>query len=351
MKANYRAVVELARTRLDNRIFVIHGAADSFAAKWLAGVLADAAEAAGDSGAADALDTGETAVERVSVRAEGVAGVIAKAYSASLFSLRRVLLAMEFDILTTAHKGKLTAEEETALALLLGERPICPVVLATSGERLDERRRQVKAMHGTEHFVMVDLAKATRSDLEWLADQWLGDCRLSSAQKDRLLECCAGSMGRLYSESAKLLACAGGRGTVTDAEFDLLVTDASAGDLFAVVRHAAQGDWLQAYEQWRHFGAMHSIWPLVGLLSRQFRLVARMHDAAPGMTDAVLAQTLGVHPYACKVAREQARKTTRRDCLLRLRELAELEFNIKSGSVQERTALDFWFLERICRRA
>ena len=350
MNRNYRAVVEIAKTQRDNRIFIIHGAADSFAAQWLAEVLAHAADGTVD-GAAVAADGVKTVVERVSTRAEGVAGVIARAYSATLFSMRRVLLIADFDVLTPTHKGKLTAEDEAALALLLDEPPVHPVVLATSGDRLDERRRQVKAMRGVEHCVMVDMAKPARSDLEWLAGQWLADCRLSPGQVNRLLERCEGSMGRLYGESAKLAAYAGGRGAVPDAEFDLLVTDASVGDLFAVVRYAAQGDWPQAYEQWRHFGTTQSIWPLVALLSRQFRLVARIHDAAAGTADTVLAQALGVHPYACKVAREQARMTTRRDCLQRLNELAELEFNVKSGSVQERTALDFWFLERLCRRA
>ena len=332
----------------DNRVFVIHGAADSFAAQWLAEVLAHASDAAGGIAAPDA---DKTVVERASTRAEGVAGALARAYSATLFSVRRVLLIADFDVLTPVHKGKLTDEDEAALALLLVEAPEHPVVLATSGDRLDERRRQVKAMHGAGHCVVVDLAKPTRPDLEWLAGQWLGDCRLSPAQMNRLLERCAGSMGRLYSESAKLAAYAGGGGAVPDAEFELLVTDASAGDLFAVVRCAAQGDWSEAYEQWRRCGPMQSIWPLVALLSRQFRLVARMHDAAPGTADTVLAQALGVHPYACKVAREQARKTARSECVRRLQELTALEFDVKSGAVQERTALDFWFLERISRRA
>lgn len=349
MNRTYRVVVEIAKQCKDNQIFIVHGAADSFAAQWLAEVLARAQDDLARDGRVGSA--GRTVVERMSVGAEGLAGLIARAYGATLFAAQRVLLVTDFDVLTAAHKGKFTTEDEAALALLSTEQPSCPVVVATSGDRLDERRRHVKAMHEATHCIMADLSKPARSDLEWLAREWLLDCRLSPEQMNELVGRCEGSLGKLQSESAKLALYAQERHEVSNVEFDLLVTDASAGDLFGIVRFAAQGRWMEAYEEYRRFEPGQSIWPLVALLARQFRLIARVHDAGKGTTDTVLAQAMGVHPYACKVAREQSRVTARDDCLRRMRELAELEFAVKSGVVQERTAMEFWFVERLCQKA
>lgn len=334
--------MEIAKRCRDGQLFILHGAEDPFAAQWLAKVLADAPDDRGANGE-------QAVIERASVRTGGLAGVVAKAYGATLLDVRRILLVTDFDVLTAAHKGKLTADDEAALALLLDERPSCPVVIATSGGRLDERRRHVKAMHGQPHFVMTDLSKPARSDLEWLAREWLLDCELTAEQLAALVDRSQGNLGVLWNESAKLALYAHDHRTLSDAELDLLVTDRSNGDLFAIVRMAAQGRWAEAYEEYRYFVAGQSVWPLLALLTRQFRLIARIYDAGSGASDAALAEALGVHPYACKVAREQTRFTAKRDCTLRLRELAELEFSVKSGRLQERTAMELWFLGCLCR--
>lgn len=117
--------------------------------------------------------------------------------------------------------------------------------------------------------------------------------------------------------------------------------------MFHVIRLAIEGRSLEAHQVFHELSSSESSFALLSLLSRQYRLIARVSDLRDRMqSDRELAAKLGVHPYACKVAREQSKFITAKQCRERLVEIAELEYKIKSGQVSEQIAIDWWFLRK-----
>jgi len=320
-------------------VMVVYGSSDRFALQLLEQAWRDEIKAIREQGECVRYEWPETSLRQATQ----------EAYSGSLFGERMLVSVRGVDCLTTGYKGKLSEEEASALQSVVDEMPAHPIIFYTSGEKLDERRKVVKALQAASHVHMVSLTKQSEDDRRVLLERWLGrDLILTVPQRQELLRRTHGSLGGLYNEVEKLRLFAHSSGRVSDDDLDMLVVGDSQPDVFSLIRNLVNGDIVSAYTQYKAMPPTESTFGLLVLIARQFRLIAIVHDKTHGaMSDARLAGLTGVHPYAVKMAREQSRKTSIHSCLRFLGEVVEIEYAIKSGRIQEHLAMDLFFMKRL----
>lgn len=320
-------------------VMVVYGSTDRFALHLLERAWREQMEAIGEQGECVHYDWPETSLRQA----------IQEAYSGSLFGERMLVSIRGVDCLTTGYKGKLSEEEAAALQAVVDEMPEHPMIFYTSGEKLDERRKIVKALQAASHVRMVSLTKQSEDDRRVLLERWMGrDLILTVPQRQEVLRRTQGSLGGLYNEVEKLKLFAHSSGRISDDDLAILVAGDSPPDVFSLIRSLVNGDIASAYTQYKAMPATESTFGLLALIARQFRLIAIVHDKTHrAMSDARLAGLTGVHPYAVKMAREQSRKTSIHSCLRFLGEVGEIEYAIKSGRIQEHLAMDLFFMKRL----
>ncbi len=263
-----------------------------------------------------------------------------------LFSSHVIVVYTGFDYLTASVKAQAMDEITPLLDSVFKDSLPAPMILVTAAEKLDERKKWTKRFLQDKEVCVIHAGKWRRDEWRSLLTEWMDkNVTLSTSQMDLVIERSGDSFGLLYQSMQKINTYALSEHALQDHVLRELVPDESESDLFHVIRLAIEGHSLEAHRVFRELSSTQSSFALLSLLSRQYRLIARVSDSRNKMqTDRDLAIKLGVHPYACKVAREQSKFISAQQCRELLIDLAELEYKIKSGQLSEQTAVDWWFL-------
>ncbi len=263
-----------------------------------------------------------------------------------LFSSQVIVIYTGFDYLTASVKAQAMDEITPELEAIFKESLPAPMILVTAAEKLDERKKWTKRFLQDKEVCVIHAGKWRRDEWRSLITEWMDkNLTLSTSQMDFVIERSGDSFGLLYQNMQKITTYALSEQALQDQVLRELVPDESESDLFHVIRLAIEGNLLEAHRVFHELSSTESSFALLSLLSRQYRLIARVSDPRNKMqADRDLAIKLGVHPYACKVAREQSKYISAQRCREQLIDLAELEYKIKSGQVSEQTAIDWWFL-------
>jgi len=84
---------------------------------------------------------------------------------------------------------------------------------------------------------------------------------------------------------------------------------------------------------------------LIVIIANQFRLLKQIQTlAANGLYEKDIASRLAVHPYRVKLARQQAQKFTLAELNERLKQLASVDIQVKSGLIDAEMALELFIL-------
>lgn len=147
---------------------------------------------------------------------------------------------------------------------------------------------------------------------------------------------------QLDQEILKVLTYANWSRPVTPQDVHLLVADAQQGDLFGMVDALAAGDGKQAIvELHRLVDQGKAPLELFGLIVRQFRLMIELKELAEqGITGAQAAERLSLHPFVADKVGKQARAFSAAQLETIYRRLSEMDVQIKTGQVEDVTALD-----------
>ncbi len=144
---------------------------------------------------------------------------------------------------------------------------------------------------------------------------------------------------KLDNELEKLVSYALGRRIETK-DVDALVPDEDVADIFKFIDAMSLRDAGAAYRIMRGV-LVRGESPLVVLshLARQTRLLISAKDY-PSLNSDQLAQTIGVHPYVAKKASQQAERFSLRELEGAHAALLDADIAIKTGGMDEGTALD-----------
>jgi len=323
-----RSLMEAYRDARDARranVTLVYNCADGFGANWLAQTRAQAC----------GMDVDVRWAEQRSL-----AYALSEAALGNLFGMTVTLYRRMEGF---AGKVKLSDADVRALDDYVLATDVAPVVLEVVAPKVDQRLRAVKTLVQSAHATVVDGGALAPGELRELAQTHLGTLRLRPDQFAQLAKR-ATSPGLLANEATKLALFADGQEAIADSDFEALLGPDPAAEVFAIVDATVRGDFKRAWNAYSRLGKGESALGLLALLARQYRLIAEVCASPAGTTDAQLAARLGVHPYACKVARELSARVSVSACRTALAELADAEYAIKSGQLSESAALVVYYM-------
>ena len=338
MERSLYSAIQDIRNNKRASLYLLYGNQDSYAANWLAEELRLALH--------HEISGAPVEIAKFVFSNENWEICLGTAYQGDLFSSQQIVLCTGFELVSTQVKAKSVEGSLTDSVIALFQNPPdSPMVFYSTAEKLDERKKLTKHFLSDNRSVVVAVNQIRHDDWKRIITEWTGtDLVLSDWQMEQLEIRCAGSLSMLRQELDKLSLFAIPHHQLTDQDFLKLTVDASIGDLFAVIRAVMERHPMDAYELFKKLGTQESVFGLLALLSRQYRLVARVH-MQPAMSDQMIAKSIGVHPYGVKVARDQARHISLTEAETMLVRMNSLEFKIKSGLILERSAVEWFFLQ------
>lgn|GEM_PF-1713802 len=267
----------------------------------------------------------------------GCTAAISQCQTVSLFAEPSVVLLLNCTGLTAQPKGKhdLTALETYA------EAPISTRILVVTCDsgKLDERKKVVKAL---KKFPVVDCNSPKDGEA-------LAFVRELAAEKG--LKVAPDALAELWRRTQSVTVCereleklqAYSGGTVSLADIVEVTPSTTEDNVFRWVEGVVLGDLYSSFEALQSLQQSgYDAFALFSLLARQLRLMwyaKTMGQTATSPNE--LARRLGAHPYALKMAGQQARHMTVHKIETLLCTIADTEFAVKSGRRDVAQALDW----------
>lgn len=257
--------------------------------------------------------------------------------SGSLFSTGKKLVIIT-DWLTEHN-----ATENEQLAELLKDVAKETVVAVVEHTAPDKRQKATKAIEKLAErswsFEPLDEAAARR----WVvAEADRRDTKISSALAGQVVKAVGTDLWTLSGELDKLAAAASGKPEITAPMVEQLVTDVEAGDVWKLVDGLSSGNAKAAVG---HLNRLiedgEPPLKVFGMIVRQYRILLGV-KAMEGSSDAAIAKQLGIHPFAAKQARRFTGRFSEEDLKQTFDELAELDFQMKTGRREPEAALELF---------
>ncbi|MCL6458345.1 MAG: DNA polymerase III subunit delta, partial [Gorillibacterium sp.] len=156
-----------------------------------------------------------------------------------------------------------------------------------------------------------------------------------------------GQLQAMVSELAKLLLYAGSEKTVNMDMVESLVVRGTEQNVFILMEDIVHK------RMERAFDILHDLLKqkeepikLIMLMARQFRLILQVKDlVAQGYSQQQIATQIASHPYPVKLAAEQGRKYDINRLKTILTDIADLDYQMKSGQVEKVFGLEMLFLK------
>lgn len=294
---------------------------------------------------AEQSGTGESGVVRIDGGEAKLGQVRTALQAGDLFSTgKRLVIVRDW---LSSHSA---AENEEFVTLLEGTPKETVMVVAESvapDKRQAATKKLTKFADKAWAFQPLDTGAAVR----WLTSEATErGTRLSPALARRVVEAVGPDLWTLSNELDKLAAAAKDKPAVTDAMVEMLVTAETEGNVWAMVDALSQNDSGAAIrELTRLLDDGEPPLRVFGMIVRQYRILLGV-KALEGVGPDAAAKQLGIHPFAVKQATRFASRFSEEDLKQVFDELAELDFQIKTGRREADAALELFIAERPSRQ-
>lgn len=285
--------------------------------------------------------------------------VMVDANNMSLFSFKKMIVCYDCTFLT-AKRGEQEAEEDVLEDLLVEKdepkldalfdylehpNPDTILVLVMESIKLDERKKIVKQLR--KNATVLEFPKLTNDELfEYIKKELIKrKKRMRSDVIHSLMEKTSGNVSIIHSELEKLTLYKDQEEEITMEDVNTLVRKVDADNVFdladAIIQKRTQ-DILQIYHELIESN-QEPIRILI-FLANQFRLFYQTKVLKEeGYNIQTIAGMLGVHWYRVKLASELNISTSK--LLGYLEELADLDYGIKSGTINKELGLELFLIK------
>ncbi|WP_379135064.1 DNA polymerase III subunit delta [Paenibacillus sp. sgz500958] len=283
------------------------------------------------------FDLSETPVQSVIEEAETVP-----------FMVPRKLLLVRDAALFTAGKENAKLEHNLEALTEYIQRPVdfSVIVFMVNNDKLDERKKIVKAVKSAGTVLAFNPLGAEEL-LRWVekAVKERG-CTAGPGMAEALIVNAGTGLQGLSGEIDKLCLFAGSGGTVDAAAVASLVHRGTEQTVFTLVEDIANLRLDKALD------ALHELLKqreepikIAALIARQFRMILQVKDlSGQSYSQGQIASQLGLHPYAVKLAGEQARKFESGRLRQILSAVADLDYQMKTGAIDKVLGLELFML-------
>jgi len=320
-------------------IYILHGTENYIMGEWIALLTKSAVEPGTEDFALSKYDLTETPIETVLEDAETI----------PFLSQRKLVVANGAYFLTGSKgPGKSTVEHNVEALQEYVSHPAehAVVVLTVPAEKLDERKKIVKQLKSS--ALVLPFAPLGLAELEqWIRKKAAGfQVSMEDDAVETLLARTGGSCETLAAELEKMSLYVGSGGTIQRSTVEQLAVRTTEQNVFQLVEEIVQ------LRPEKAMSIFHDLLrekeepiKLLFLIARQFRIILGTKELSKqGFSQAQIASKLGAHPYAIKLAGEQAKRFKPETLERIVKELADLDYAMKTGAIDKTLGLELFIL-------
>ncbi|WP_058301958.1 DNA polymerase III subunit delta [Gorillibacterium timonense] len=274
--------------------------------------------------------------------------VLEEAETIPFMAERKIVIAANAIFLTGAKDpSKVEHRTDLLLAYLGAPAPHTQLIFTVDAEKLDERKKLVKALK--EKKLVKAFTPLSAEELPGWVERRAQKRGIGFERPalDRFVLYTGGQLQAMDSELAKLELFAGSDSMITLETVEMLVPRSVEQNVFLLMEDIVSRRLDKAMDQ------LHELLKqkeepikLVMLMARQFRLILQVKDLyAQGYSQQQTAAHIGSHPYPVKLAAEQGRAYNTEQLKGILTEIADLDYAMKTGRTDKVLGLELLLLK------
>jgi DNA polymerase-3 subunit delta len=284
------------------------------------------------------FDTAETPVE----------AAVEEADAMPFFVSRKLVVVRDETVLASGGKeGRLQHDVDRLIAYLRKPCETSVLLLVVHSDKLDERRKAVKLLK--EMDAVIEFAELEGRDLvRWIMRRVSQQGRtIGEDAAEALIRRAGTHLQSLAAETDKLCLYAGPGGTVTREHVEALTAPVLEDDVFALIDALTGGDTGRAVTLYRQLlERKEEPIRIAALIASQLRIMLQVKElAARSWPNQQIAAQLGIHPYRVRLAADKARRWSEERLAAMLREIAELDYRMKTGLIDKELGLELYLLQ------
>ncbi|AEI42695.1 DNA polymerase III subunit delta [Paenibacillus mucilaginosus] len=287
------------------------------------------------------------AVTRYDLAETPVESVIEEAETLPFMVPRKLVVASNALFLTGAKESnKVEHRLEKLSEYMKSPVDYSVLIFTVDAEKLDERKKIVKSLK--EADVLVPCTMLSADELtQWVTQEAKRrGFEFAPGVVDRLILYTGTSLQALTKEVEKCALFAGQGGTLTADDLEQLVSRTTEQNIFQLIEHIVQMQMDPAFTMLSELlRRKEEPIKIVMLVARQFRIMFQVKDLmSQGYSQQQIASQIGLHPYGVKIAAGQANRFDLKRLGSILQQLADLDFQMKSGRIDKVLGLELFLL-------
>jgi DNA polymerase III subunit delta len=290
------------------------------------------------------------AVSKYDLAETPVEVIIEEAETLPFMAERKIVVASNALFLTGAKEStKVEHKLDKLVDYLKSPAEFSVVVFTVEADKLDERKKIVKSLKEADVLVPCSVLSSDELTSFVQAEAEKAGFRFAPGVVEQLITYSGTGLQALQKEIEKCALYIGPGGTLTSADLEQLVTRTVEQNIFLLIEHIVQLKLDQAFTMLNELiRRKEEPIKIVALIARQFRIMFQVKDLSQqGYSQQQMASQLGLHPYAVKIAAGQANRFEMKRLAAILRQLGELDYQMKSGKIDKVLGLEMFLLKLV----
>ncbi|MBP1961506.1 DNA polymerase III subunit delta [Paenibacillus aceris] len=220
------------------------------------------------------------------------------------------------------------------------------VVFTVDADKLDERKKIVKALKDMEAAVPF-LSLSPDELQQWVAaEARQRGFSFTGEAADQLILYTGGNLQSLSAEIEKISLYVGAGNEATADVIDKLVARSTEQNVFILIEDIVNVRLERAFVILEELlKQREEPIKIAALIARQFRIMLQVKELSKqGYSQQQMASQIGLHPFAVKVAEGQARRYKLEKLSEIMSQLADLDFQMKTGKIDKVLGLEMFLL-------
>ncbi|EIT85236.1 DNA polymerase III subunit delta [Fictibacillus macauensis ZFHKF-1] len=277
-----------------------------------------------------------------------IQSIVGDAETVPFMGERKVVVVKNALFLTGAkEKSKVEHDLSTLETYVADPPPFTLFVFIVPAEKLDERKKLVKAVKKRGELVMAQPLNAD-SATEWVKNRALElGVQIDQEAAHYLTARTGNELHSLEQEMEKLSLYVGKSGMITVSIVESLVPRTLEDNVFDLIDRIVHKKIDEALRIFYDLMKQNEEpIKLLSLMARQFRIIFSVKELSKkGYGEKQMATSLKLHPYVVKLASKQARMFAEEELLHLLDGIAEADYAMKTGKMEKRLIIELFMLK------
>lgn len=288
------------------------------------------------------------AVSHYDLRETSIEACIEDAETLPFMAGKKLIVADHAALLTASRDKQKVEHNLNRLADYIKEPASFTIMIfIVEADKLDERKKVVKQLKKKDAVVLFP-AMDSGTLRQWVMKQASQhSCELKETAANALIMNAGTNLQHLAAELEKLSLYAGEERAITEDMIEQLTVRTVEQNIFMLVEEIVRQNISRALSIYQELlNRREEPIKILMLIARQFRIILQVKEMSKhGYTNRQMAGQLGLHPYAVKVASDQARSYSVQQLNWMMDKLAETDYQMKTGRIDKKLAIELAVME------